>query len=61
MLRELEINEIKEEAKIQLNELEIEKITDMWRSLVTSQNFFLAFNDELEKQIFIKNTVEVGQ
>ena len=24
-------------------------------------NFFLAFIDELEKQIFIKKTVEVGQ
>ena len=27
----------------------------------TPQNFFLAFIDELEKQIIIKKTVEVGQ
>ena len=27
----------------------------------TSQNFFLAFTGELEKQVFIKKTVEVGQ
>ena len=27
----------------------------------TTQNFFLAFTDELEKQIFIKKTVEAGQ
>ena len=27
----------------------------------TPQNFFLAFVDELEKQIIIKKTVEVGQ
>ena len=26
-----------------------------------SGNFFLAFTDELEKQLFIKKTVEVGQ
>ena len=27
----------------------------------TSLNFFLAFHDELEKQLFIKKTVEAGQ
>ena len=27
----------------------------------TQLNFFLAFIDELEKQLFIKKTVEVGQ
>ena len=27
----------------------------------TTQNFFLTFTDKLEKQIFIKKTVEVGQ
>ena len=32
----------------------------MWRRWGTPQNFFLAFIDELEKQI-IKKTVEVGQ
>ena len=36
------------------------KITYMWRRWGTPQNFFLAFIDELEKQI-IKKTVEVGQ
>ena len=33
----------------------------MWRRWGTPQNFFLAFIDELEKQIIIKKTVEVGQ
>ena len=33
----------------------------MWRMWGTTQNFFLAFTDELEKQIFIKKTVEAGQ
>ena len=33
----------------------------MWRIWGTTQNFFLAFIDELEKQIFIKNTTEVDQ
>ena len=37
------------------------KITHMWRKWDTTQNFFLAFNNELEKQIIIKKTVEVGQ
>ena len=27
----------------------------------TPQNFFLAFIDELEKQLFTKKTVEMGQ
>ena len=36
-------------------ELLIKKITHMWRRWGTPQNFFLAFIDELEKQIFIKN------
>ena len=33
----------------------------MWRWQGTPQNFFLAFIDELKKQIIIKKTVEVGQ
>ena len=33
----------------------------MQRRRGTPQNFFLAFIDELEKQIIIKKTVEVGQ
>ena len=33
----------------------------MWSRWGTPQNFFLAFIDELEKQIIIKKTVEVGQ
>ena len=35
----------------------------MWRrwDRDTPPNFFLAFIDELEKQIFIKKTVKVGQ
>ena len=33
----------------------------MLRRWGTTQNFFLAFIDELEKQIIIKKTVEVGQ
>ena len=37
------------------------KITHMWRRCGTPQNFFLAFIDELDKQIIIKKTVEVGQ
>ena len=37
------------------------KIAHMWRRWGTPQNFFLAFIDELEKQIIIKKTVEVGQ
>ena len=37
------------------------KITYMWRRWDTPQNFFLAFIDELEKQIIIKKTVEMGQ
>ena len=36
------------------------KITHMWRRRGTPWNFFLAFIDELEKQIIIKKTVEVG-
>ena len=32
----------------------------MWRG-DTPHNFFLAFIHELEIQIFVKNTVEVGQ
>ena len=39
----------------------IEKITHMWGRWGTPQNFFSAFIDELEKQIIIKKTVEVGQ
>ena len=38
----------------------IKKITHMWRSWGTPQNFFSAFIDELEKQI-IKKSVEVAQ
>ena len=37
------------------------KITHIWRRWGTPQNFFLGFIDELEKQIIIKKTVEVGQ
>ena len=33
----------------------------MWRKWVTPIHFCLAFIDELEKQLFIKKTVEVGQ
>ena len=33
----------------------------MWRRWGTPPNFFLAFTDELKKQIIIKKTVEVGQ
>ena len=36
------------------------KITHMWRRWGTPQNFFLAFIDDLEKQIIIKKTVEVA-
>ena len=35
------------------------KITHMWRRI--PQNFCLAIIDELEKQLFIKKTVEVDQ
>ena len=38
-----------------------EKITHMWRRWGTPQSFFLGFINELEKQIIIKKTVEVGQ
>ena len=38
-----------------------QKITHMWKRWGTPQNLFLAFTDELEKQIIIKKTVEVGQ
>ena len=37
------------------------KIKHMWRMWGTPHNFFLAFIDELEKQIIITKTVEVGQ
>ena len=37
------------------------RITHMGRRWGTPQNLFLAFTDELEKQIFIKKAVEVGQ
>ena len=33
----------------------------MWRRWGKTQNLFLAFIDELEKQTIIKKTVEVGQ
>ena len=33
----------------------------MWRRWGTPQNLFLEFIDELEKQIIIIKTVEVGQ
>ena len=35
------------------------KITNMLRKWGTPQNFFLAFIDELEKQIIIRKTVEI--
>ena len=38
-----------------------QKITHMWRRWGASQNFVLEFIDELEKQTFIKKSVEVGQ
>ena len=38
-----------------------EKIAHMWRRWGTPHNFCLAFIDELEKQLFIKKAVEVGQ
>ena len=37
------------------------KITHMWRRWDTTQNFFLAFTDVLEKQIFIKNLFSMLQ
>ena len=37
------------------------KVTHMWGWWGTLHNFFLAFIDELEKQIIIKTPVEVGQ
>ena len=38
------------------------KITHMWRRWGIHQYFFLAFIDELGKQLFIKkNSVEMGQ
>ena len=37
------------------------KITHMWRKRGATQNFCLAFTDELEKQLFIKKTVKVDQ
>ena len=33
----------------------------MWRSWGTPLNFFLGFTDELQKQIIINKTVEMGQ
>ena len=33
----------------------------MWRIWGPPENLFLEFTDELEKQIFIKKTVEGGQ
>ena len=33
----------------------------MWRRWYTPQNFFLAFIDELEKQLLIKKTVDVNK
>ena len=38
-----------------------EKITHIIRRWGTPPNFFLAFIDELEKQLFIKKIVAVGQ
>ena len=32
----------------------------MWRRCGTPQNFFLVFIDGFEKQVFIKESVEVG-
>ena len=37
------------------------KITHIRRRWGTPLNFFLAFSDELEKQLFIKKTFEVAQ
>ena len=37
------------------------KITHMYRRWGKTQNFFLAFIDELEKQLFIKKTIEEDQ
>ena len=37
------------------------KIIHMWRRWDIPQNFCLAFTDKLEKQLFIKKAVEVGQ
>ena len=36
----------------------IKKITHMWRTWSTPQNFCLEFIDELEKQLFIKKNVK---
>ena len=33
----------------------------MWRKWGTTQNFYLTFIDELEKQLFIKKIVAVSQ
>ena len=40
------------------NKVKIKHIRRRWG---ISQNFFLAFIDEFEKQLFIKKTIEVGQ
>ena len=37
------------------------KFTHMWRRWGTPQDLFVAFIDELEKQIIIKKTVDVRQ
>ena len=37
------------------------KIRTIRRKWGTPQSFFLAFIDELEKELFIKKTVEVSQ
>ena len=41
-------------------QLFIKKITNMWKKWGTPQNFFLAFIDELEKQLFIKKNFWSG-
>ena len=45
----------------QIDEHKKVKVTHMWRRWGIPQNFFLAFIDQLGKQIIIKKTVEVGQ
>ena len=50
-----------ENFPINWNELMDKKIAHIWRRWATPQNLYLAFIDELEKQLFIEKTVEVGQ
>ena len=52
---------VNEQLAEELHKPVFKKITRMLRRWGTLQNFFLAFTDELEKQLPIKKAVEVGQ